>query len=37
MMGSFLAIIAPGIFSGRYSDGLIIGKSDIAGMGRKDP
>ena len=37
MMGSFLAIIAPGIFSGAYSDMSMTGKSDSGGMGRKDP
>ena len=37
MMGSFFAIIAPGIFSAAYSDKSMRGKSDIGGMGRKDP
>ena len=38
MMGeSFLAIMAPGIFSAAYSDMSMRGKSDIGGMGKKDP
>jgi hypothetical protein len=38
MMGeSFLTIIAPGIFSAAYSDMSMTGKSDIGGIGRKDP
>jgi hypothetical protein len=38
MMGeSFFTIIAPGIFSAAYSDMSMRGKSDIGGIGRKDP
>ena len=38
MMGeSFFTITAPGIFSAAYSDTSMRGKSDIGGIGRKDP
>ena len=38
MMGLFFfTIIAPGIFSASYSDMSMTGKSDIGGIGRKDP